>query len=186
MRAVKAAVSSNATDYRSLQEVEPQLRAITQYLLGERASGEAEEVIGSEGESLEATGRYVLLAYQKYLERVVPTNITYYHFMREKEFYTHLVALKYVLVVGIATPHPPLFKMKTHRQLALLRLLLEWLLGLVHYRCSALYLRSSCVDPLIREAHLLLGVLLGSPQHSPVSTLPEQELRQLFNSFMYI
>jgi hypothetical protein len=92
----------------------------------------------------------VLFTYQKYLEKVVPTNITYYHFMREKEFYTHFVALKYVIVVGIGRPHAPLFKMKTHKQLALLRLLLEWLLGLIHYRCSALYLKSTCVDPLIR------------------------------------
>lgn len=82
----------------------------------------------------------------------MPTNITYYHFIREKEFITQYVAIKYILVVGfyqIKRKEHVLIKMKTSQKVQLFTLLLEWLLTLVYYRCSAIYIKSNCVDPLI-------------------------------------
>lgn len=35
-----------------------------------------------------------------FLEKVVPTNISYFHFMREKDFFIHLTALRYIIKAG--------------------------------------------------------------------------------------
>jgi hypothetical protein len=101
----------------------------------------------------------------------MPTNITYYHFIREKEFYTQYVTIKYILVAGLHQPHHIFHKMKTNQKVYVFQLLLEWLLALVYYRCSAIYIASHCVDPLIFQANLLLSVLLGYGGNSILSSL---------------
>lgn len=73
-------------------------------------------------------------------------------------------AVRFVLVVGLSQldGHPHiLIKLKTQQRLHLFKLVLDWILSLISYRCSALYIKSSCLDPLIFQAHLLLSGLLG-------------------------
>lgn len=70
------------------------------------------------------TPKYVLYMFQKYLERVMPTNITYYHFIREKEFYTQYVTIKYILVAGLHQPSHIFQKMKTNQKVYIFQLLL--------------------------------------------------------------
>lgn len=146
----------------------------------------AEELISLEEEAFWMTPKYVLYMFQKYLERVMPTNITYYHFIREKEFYTQYVTIKYILVAGLHQSHHIFHKMKTTQKLYIFQLLLEWLLALVYYRCSAIYITSSCVDPLIFQANLLLSVLLGYGGNSILSSLTEGVVNDVANKMIYI
>lgn len=145
-----------------------------------------QELLTLEEEAFWMTPKYVLYMFHKYLERVMPTNITYYHFIREKEFYTQYVAIKYILVVGLYQEQHIFLKMKTTQKLYIFKLLLEWLLTLVYYRCSAIYIKSNCVDPLIFEAHLLLSAFLGHSGNSILSSLTEQECNDVYNKMLYI
>jgi flagellar motor switch protein FliG len=76
--------------------------------------------------------------------------------------------------------------MKTTQKLYIFRLLLEWLLTLVYYRCSAIYIRSNCVDHLIFESHLLLAALLGHNGNTILSSLTESEINDVINKMFYI
>ena len=40
--------------------------------------------------------------YCEYLRKVVPANMSYFHFMRENDLYIHYCTLKYVLEAGNA------------------------------------------------------------------------------------
>jgi hypothetical protein len=81
-----------------------------------------------------------------------------------------------VLVLGLHHSPHIFSKMKTSQKVYLFNMLLEWLLALVNYRCSAIYISSSCVDPLIYQAHLLLCVLLGEGGYSILSSLIEGDV----------
>lgn len=65
-------------------------------------------------------------------------------------------------------------------------LVLDWLYCLIKYRCSAIYLSSSCVDPLIYQTNLVLAALLGYDQQSLLGNMLEHELNEVFNKVMYI
>lgn len=39
--------------------------------------------------------------YKQYLEQVVPANIAFYHFIREKNYHGHIAVVRYVMVVGL-------------------------------------------------------------------------------------
>lgn len=143
-------------------------------------------MLALEEEAFWMTPKYVLYMFHKYLERVMPTNITYYHFIREKEFYTQYIAIKYILVAGLYQEPHIFHKMKTAQKIYIFKLLLEWLLTLVYYRCSAIYIRSNCVDQLVFEAHLLLSVLLGYGGNSILSSLTEVEINDIVNKMFYI
>ena len=61
---------------------------------------------------------------RRYLEELGPTNITYYHFNREKEFYTKYIAFRYIMVVGLQQVHlghHVIGKLKTHYRHTLFR-----------------------------------------------------------------
>jgi hypothetical protein len=103
--------------------------------------------------------------YKNYLDRVVPANITLYHFIREKEYYAHLITIRYVLLVGLTRDQNIFMKIKGTYRLELFRLLLDWLFTLIQYRCSAIFLNSSCVGPLITQTYLLLSAMLGLDGH---------------------
>lgn len=47
--------------------------------------------------------------YSSFLQKVVPTNITYFHFMREKDLYTHYIAILYTLKYGYLNPTQNLY-----------------------------------------------------------------------------
>lgn len=42
----------------------------------------------------------VLRLYKEYLKKIVPSNSTYFHFLRDSEFYVHYIVVRYVLIVG--------------------------------------------------------------------------------------
>ena len=118
----------------------------------------------------------------------MPANITSYHFIREKHYYAHLVTIRYILLVGLTNKENNTFmKIKSSYRLSLFRLLLDWLFTLITYRCSAIYLNSSCVPPLIFQTYLLLFSLLGCDGHSLLlNYMNEQELNETFNRLLYI
>ena len=100
--------------------------------------------------------------YKNYLDKVVPNNITLYHFIREKDYYAHFVIVRYILLVGLTNIQHNLFsKLKSTYRIELFRLLIEWLHTLIEYRCSGIYINSSCVAPLISQTYLLLSTLLA-------------------------
>ena len=149
----------------------------------------AEELIELEEESLWGTARFVLAMVRRYLEQLGPTNITYYHFNREKDFYTKYTAFRYILVVGlqhVETGHHVLRKLRTQQRVQMWGSLQAWLLSFVHYRCSAIYLPSSCADPLIWQTHYLAAALQGHGQESIFAALPPDELKRAFNSAFYV
>lgn len=107
----------------------------------------------------------------------MPTNISYYHFIREEEFYNQYIAIKYINIVGlfrIAEGKHIYLKLKSSQKIKLFKLILEWLLNLIYYKCSAIYIESNCVDPLIIQANFMLSSLIGYDNHSILSTMLEQ------------
>lgn len=78
-------------------------------------------------------------------------------------------------------------KIKGSYRLEFFRLLLDWLFTLIQYRCSAIFVNSSCVGPLINQTYLLLSALLGFDGHSFIlNYMSEQELNGCFNRLLYI
>lgn len=108
----------------------------------------------------------------------MPANIAFYHFIREKKYYAHLVIVRYIIIVGLAhKEHNVFHKLKNSYRLEFFRLLSDWLYNLIHYRCSAIYLNSSCVSPLITQTYILLSAMLGFDGHSQILTnMVEEEL----------
>ena len=65
--------------------------------------------------------------YRKYLQAVVPTNITFFHFMRETDIYMHYVAIKYVLKFAdslVIKKNNKIFGEKTYEKNNLISLLI--------------------------------------------------------------
>lgn len=133
-----------------------------------------------------STSKYVIHMYKNYLEKVVPANITFYHFIRQKEYYAHMIALRYFMIVGITHKSNILSKFKHQNRFEMFQLFLDWLYNLIKYRCSAIYLSSSCVDPLIYQTNLVLASLLGYEQQSLLGSMLEHELNEAFNKILYI
>lgn len=154
--------------------------------MGNGRLDEVQELLVQEQQQLMATSKYVMHMYKSYLQKVVPANITFYHFIRQKEYYGHVVALRYFLVVGIAPKRNILTKFKYQNRCELFQLVLDWLYSLIKYRCSAIYLSSSCVDPLIYQTNLLLAALLGYDSQSLLGSILQHELNEVFNKIMYI
>ena len=168
-------------------EMEQPLHVVAHYLIGENRFEEVEELLSQEEDQLFASSKYVLHMYKSYLEKVVPANITFYHFIREKEYYAHLVALRYFMVVGIRNRNHNIFsKFKYQNRCELFLLLLDWLFNLIKYRCSAIYLSSGCVDPLIYQTNLVLAAVFGFDERSLFGNMLEHELNEVFNKIMYI
>ena len=101
--------------------------------------------------------------YLNFLQKVVPANISYFHFMREKDFYIHLVALRYVIKAGnvnkcyLRGTH--IFAdIRTEIKTILLELLSHWLYDMVKYYCSAIFIPSPTLPHLI---DILAVVLCG-------------------------
>ena len=58
---------------------------------------------------------------------------------------------------------------------------------MVQYRCSAIYLNSSCVGQLIFLTYLLVSGLLGYDDHSLIlNYMGETELNETFNKLLFI
>ena len=101
--------------------------------------------------------------YLSFLEKVVPANISYFHFMREKDFYVHLITMRYIIKAGhinksyLRRSH--IFEyIKTEAKVIFLRLLSHWLYDMVKYHCSAIYLMSSTLPHLI---DILAAIICG-------------------------
>jgi len=97
-----------------------------------------------------------------------------------------MVALRYFMVVGITQKNNILSKFKHENRCEMFQLFLDWLYNLIKYRCSAIYLSSSCVDPLIYQTNLVLASLLGYDQQSLLGSMLEHELNEVFNKILYI
>jgi hypothetical protein len=97
------------------------------------------------------------------MQSVVPTNITFFHFMRENDIYMHYVAIKYALKFGDDLVmiknynKSKIFGEKNNEKNNLIELLIEWLFDLISYRCSALYIESCTIDRLIEQSYFLLN-----------------------------
>lgn len=86
--------------------------------------------------------------------------------------YMHFIAIRYALTLGHSLSltnsskakhsRSVYEKMKAKDKIYFYQYLLQWLFKLVSYRCSAIYLQSSTIDPLIEETFMLLNALLPS------------------------
>lgn len=106
--------------------------------------------------------------YCVFLSKVVPANISYFHFMREKDFYIHYNALKYVIEVGQAGTTGKaagrsldvFSRLSIENRLHFIKLISHWLYDMVKYKCSAIYLESKTLPHLIvLNAIVLFGLL---------------------------
>jgi|JI7StandDraft_1071085.scaffolds.fasta_scaffold682991_1 hypothetical protein len=70
--------------------------------------------------------------------------------MREKDFYIHYTALKYVLYAGhpgnnfkqLSKTVDVFNRLKTDNRMQYIKLISHWLYDMVKYRCSAIYIKS--------------------------------------------
>lgn len=90
--------------------------------------------------------------------------------MREKDFYIHYCALRYVLCAGQAgtlfkssTKTIDVFRrLKIDNKLLYIKLISHWLYDMVKYRCSAIYIESKTLPRLIIiNAIVLCGLIEG-------------------------
>lgn len=82
-----------------------------------------------------------------------------------------MVVLRYFMLVGINRERNILAKFKYENRYEMFQLFIDWLFTLIKYRCSAIYLSSSSVDPLIYQTNLVLASLLGYDQQSLLGSM---------------
>lgn len=90
--------------------------------------------------------------------------------MREKDFYTHYIAIRYILEAGNAgtlfpssTKSTDVFsRLKVDHRLLYIKLISHWLYDMVKYKCSAIYLKNSTLSNLIVVNISLLCCLLNN------------------------
>jgi hypothetical protein len=109
----------------------------------------------------------ILRLYFSYLKKIVPTNATYFHFLRDSEFYFHYVVVRYVLIVGDShhlrnVSETNIYsKINADLKKSIFSLLIEWLYDLVDYRNSAIYVQNTAIEHLISSTFILVCGLLG-------------------------
>lgn len=156
----------------SLKKISKYLNPALKYLAYCKEQGGSGDLDQSGGENylriheeeLVSSAGSILNMYCDFLRKVVPANISYFHFMRERDLYTHYCTLKYVLEAGhVGSLHPEVFsKMKTDSRLLYIRLLSHWLYDMVKYKCSAIYLQSQTLPHLITINAAILCGLMGT------------------------
>ena len=92
--------SLNMSSFISLKKIYRYLHPALKFPHSTDNKEDVQEVLMHYGADLLQSTVYVARMYLTLLEKVVPTNITYFHFMREKDFYSHYVAITYVLEFG--------------------------------------------------------------------------------------
>ena len=85
------------SSFISLKKIYPYLHPALKFKDSTDNKSDIEEVLLHYGNDLLQSTVYVARMYMTLLEKVVPTNITYFHFMREKDLYCHYVAIAYIL-----------------------------------------------------------------------------------------
>lgn len=112
-----------------------------------------------------SSSAFVIKMYLNFLYKVVPANVSYFHFMREKDFYIHLTALRYAVRAGylnrsyLRQVHV-FAQISSEVKVILLRLISHWLYDMVKYCCSTIYIESKTLPHLVEVLTVIICGLI--------------------------
>ena len=92
-------IDLNSSSFDSLKRLHKYLHPAL-HRLEDLSRGDVENFLKIHEEDILSSAGSVMKMYLNFLEKVVPANISYFHFMREQDFYIHLIAMRYVIKAG--------------------------------------------------------------------------------------
>ena len=148
--------------FTSIKKMHKYLHPALKFILLAQSNQEYFEVIKLYEEYLIQSSVYTAKMYMMFLEKVIPTNITYFHFMREDELYSHYTAILYILHCGHLNESLQK-RIHIYRRLSdlqhkkMLKLFSHWLFDMVKYICSAIYIKSYTMPHLITNLYTFIA-----------------------------
>ena len=129
--------------------------------------------------------------YLAFLERVVPTNITYFHFMREKDLYSHYISILYGLEFGhlnssLSEGRHIYGKISDDDQRKMLKIFSHWLYDMVKYYGSAIYLKSETMPHLINVLYTFVVGIVENEKKNFIADYSADQRQELYDHLLYL
>ena len=138
------AIHARKQHYHTIRRIWKQLHPLTIYLTNNHEKfSEVDIRIKHNLPYLVTSALNVLRMQDRFLQKVTPTNISYFHFMRRSDMYFNYLAMKYVLEVGNLRKKDrvSVFDDLNHNESVIMFIdIVSWIYHIISYKCSALYI----------------------------------------------
>ena len=179
------------SSFNSLKKIYCYLHPAVKLILSSKNKQEVREALIHYQNDLIHSSVNVVRMYLAFLERVVPTNITYFHFMREKDLYSHYISILYGLEFGhlnssLQDGRHIYEKISDDDQRKMLKIFSHWLYDMVKYYGSAIYLKSETMPHLINALYTFVVGIVENEKKNFIADYSIDQRQQLYDHLLYL